>query len=553
MARTYSYTFEAVDRVSSPVRNMAGALASANSRLQTFAGGVKDKTNKLRGFGDRIMSLRNIIVGSLAVGVARDLGGAVVSTMGNFERMEAVIGNTLGSDSMAKRVMSDLSGFAERTPFQVDQLTDAWVRLANQGFKPNMDEMTKLGDLASSTGKDIGMLSEAVIDAQVGEFERLKEFGIRAEKNGDKVKFTFKGISKEVDFTAGSIQDYLLSLGETQGVQGAMAKIMGTTAGMTSNFADMVTRLKLTIGEELKTEIQGIIQTGQRMVGWLVDGVKWIGANRESIGAWLKLLGVLAGSLGGIVLVAGTFTKVKMMIDKVKASFILLNTTLRISKIAMAAFNLVASLNPIGLIVLAIGAAITALIAFSGKFDEVRAWLGRIGQWLWEHHPFRWMIDLIDRVFPGFKSKLGDLLQGVIKAFNQAWKWLYNNFFKPVLGALDAVFGKFFNFKGIPAPTAKTDMEVEPGQDPYGRPTGGAAPTAPGPGGKPTGGNVGVSKAVAGVAGGERNVKNITINIQKLNDGGININTTTLGMGTGQVEAEMKRILLSVVNDVNYQ
>jgi len=54
------------------------------------------------------------------------------------------------------------------------------------------------------------------------------------------------------------------------------------------------------------------------------------------------------------------------------------------------------------------------------------------------------------------------------------------------------------------------------------------------------------------VAGGERNVKNITINISKLNDGGININTSTLGMSAGQIKAEMERILLSVVNDVNY-
>jgi len=553
MARTYSYTFEAKDRVSTPVRNMAGALASANSRLNTFAGNIKGGVGRLKAFGDRMLSVSNIIAGGLAISIARNLGSAVIDTMGKFERMEAVIGNTLGSDSMAKRVMNDLNKFAERTPFQIDQLTDAWVRLANQGFTPNMAEMTKLGDLASSTGKDISMLSEAIIDAQVGEFERLKEFGIRAEKNGDRVKFTFKGISQEVDFTAGSIQDYILSLGEAQGVQGAMTKIMGTTAGMVSNFSDLVTRLKMTIGEELRPQIQGLIEGGQRMIGWLINAVKWVSANRESLVAWLKVIGTVAAGLGGIVLVASTIMRVKMIIDKVKASFILLNTTLRISKIAMAAFNLVASLNPLGILVIAIGAAITALIAFSGKFDEVRAWLGRVGQWLWEHHPFKWMIDLIDRVFPGFKSKLGDLLQGVIKAFNQAWKWLYNNFFKPVLGALDAVFGKFFNFKGIPAPTAKTDLDM--GADPYGAKPGPGGPTIPGggkPPGKPTT-DVGVSKAVAGVAGGERSVKNITINIQKLNDGGININTTTLGMGTGQVEAEMKRILLSVVNDVNYQ
>jgi hypothetical protein len=55
------------------------------------------------------------------------------------------------------------------------------------------------------------------------------------------------------------------------------------------------------------------------------------------------------------------------------------------------------------------------------------------------------------------------------------------------------------------------------------------------------------------VRGGGGSIKNITINIQKLHDGGITISTATLGMGTAQVRAELERMLLSVVNDVNYQ
>ena len=76
--------------------------------------------------------------------------------------------------------------------------------------------MRKLGDLASSTGKDFDQLAEAIIDAQTGEFERLKEFGIRASKQGDEVKFTFKEVETQVDFTADSIRDYVLSLGDDE-------------------------------------------------------------------------------------------------------------------------------------------------------------------------------------------------------------------------------------------------------------------------------------------------------------------------------------------------
>lgn len=548
---TYQYTFEALDRMSGPVKKIAGSLAAANTRLQGFSSKLQGGVGKLAEFGNKVMSLRNIIAGSLAVGVARDLGGAVIDTVSRFETMGAVLENTLGSQSAAQRVMSDLNAFAERTPFQVDQLTDSWVRLANQGFRPTMDQMTMLGDIASSTGKDITQLSEAVIDAQVGEFERLKEFGIRAEKDGDRVRFTFKGITQEVDFTSGSIQDYILSLGQAQGVQGSMTKIMGTMAGRTSNFRDMVTRLKLTIGQELRPQLEGVVTTGQRFVTGLTNAVKWVALNKEAVWSWVKVLGIVAGAIGGVLLAAGMIGKSIAIVTKLKESWTLLNTTLKLSKIAMAAFNLVSSLNPFGVLIIAIVGVIAYFALFTDKLDGVKQWLANVAKWMWEHHPFRWMIDLVDRIFPGFKARLGDLMNSIIGVFKKAWEWLYKNFFQPVIGALDAVFGKFFDFKKLPTPQGAV-ADIAGGDNPY-APLGGA-PAAGGGTNKPGGsGNVGLSKGMNGVTGGERNVKNIIINISKLNDGGININTTTLGMAPAQIKSEMERVLLSVVNDVNYQ
>lgn len=56
------------------------------------------------------------------------------------------------------------------------------------------------------------MFTEALLDAQTGEMERLKEFGITAQQNGNKVAFTFKGVTTTVDKTDKAIQGYLLSL-----------------------------------------------------------------------------------------------------------------------------------------------------------------------------------------------------------------------------------------------------------------------------------------------------------------------------------------------------
>jgi hypothetical protein len=145
--------------------------------------------------------------------------------------------------------MNMITKFASETPFSVEELTGAFVKLANQGFKPSYDEMRKLGDLASSTGKSFGQLAEAILDAQTGEFERLKEFGVKAKVAGDQVTFSFKGVATTVKNTSTSIQQYLLGLGDIEGVSGAAAAISQTLQGKISNLGDAWTTFMKNLGD----------------------------------------------------------------------------------------------------------------------------------------------------------------------------------------------------------------------------------------------------------------------------------------------------------------
>lgn len=188
-----------------------------------------------------------LAIGLGAISFAR-LGSEIINITSEFQKFEAVLTNTLGSNSKAQAALDQIREFAAKTPFSVQELTSSFVKLANQGFEPTAEEMRKLGDLASSTGKGFDQLTEAIIDAQTGEFERLKEFGIRASKAGDQVKFTFKGVQTQTDFTADSIRDYLLTLGDLEGVSGSMAAISETMGGKISNLGDAFDGLLLTIG-----------------------------------------------------------------------------------------------------------------------------------------------------------------------------------------------------------------------------------------------------------------------------------------------------------------
>jgi len=221
---------------------------------------------------------------AFSVGAVISFGKAVIDTTAEFQKMEAVLTNTLGSQSAAKVAMNQIVEFASKTPFQVDELTNAFVKLANRGFVPTIKEMTSLGDLASSTGKSFDQLAEATLDAMTGEFERLKEFGVRAKAEGDNVAFTFKGVTTEVEKTDTAIQEYLISLGEAEGVSGSMAAISETVGGKISNLGDNFTQLQLVIGNSSSGLVSGVLDLANALTERLVSALGSVNTVAEFTG-----------------------------------------------------------------------------------------------------------------------------------------------------------------------------------------------------------------------------------------------------------------------------
>jgi hypothetical protein len=219
-------------------RNLRAAANEGQRTAKSIESSVDDIAN----------SFTNKLAGAFSVGAITAFANSVIDTTAEFEKFDAVLSNTLSSQALASLKMQELATFAAQTPFGINELTSSFVKLANAGFKPTGEEMTKLGDLASSTGKSFDQLAEAIIDAQTGEFERLKEFGVRAKDAGDSVIFTYKGVQTQVEKTSGSIRDYVTSLGEAAGTSGSMAKISKTLGGQISNLGDNWDQMLLSVG-----------------------------------------------------------------------------------------------------------------------------------------------------------------------------------------------------------------------------------------------------------------------------------------------------------------
>jgi hypothetical protein len=201
-----------------------------------------------------------MVAGAFAVSSLVAFAGQVINITAKFEKYKAVLTNTFGSEGIAVAMLDVIKEFSANTPYSVDQVTQAFVKLSNQGFVPTKKELSKLGDLASSTGKDFDQLAEAIIDSQTGEFERLKEFGIKAEVAGDKVSFTFKGVKTTVDNTAESIKQYILSLGDLEGVSGSMDAQSRTLGGAISNLGDAWDSFMVKLGGSIEPILKPVIE-----------------------------------------------------------------------------------------------------------------------------------------------------------------------------------------------------------------------------------------------------------------------------------------------------
>lgn len=255
----YEFIVKMKDYASSGIQNMAQSLGMAQNKLEGMNNSMK-KTERTSGsLGNTMGRLKSVLAGVFAITAIFAFTNKVVEARAEYEKFNAVLSNTFQSDKVGAAALNMLTDFATKTPFQLNDLTGSFVKLVNRGFNPTMAEMTKLGDLASSQGKGFDQLTEAVLDAQTGEFERLKEFGINASKSGDKVKLSFKGVTKEVQNNDESIRNALMSYGQMTGVAGSMAVISQTLGGKISNLGDQWNNFLVAVGGESGGIFSGVI------------------------------------------------------------------------------------------------------------------------------------------------------------------------------------------------------------------------------------------------------------------------------------------------------
>ena len=229
------------------------------------------------------------------------MAGSVVQTGARFETMAIQMRSVTGSSEAARVAMKWITEFTANTPYQLEQVSTAFVRLKAMGLDPMDGTMQAIADQTSRMGGSMEVMDGLVLalgksfaqgKLQGEEFQMLMQRGVPViEILSDKLGVTGeKLIEMRAKGLLGreAIQLLIEGMGELAG--GASADLMDSFTGLWSNLQDHITLAmnELSEGGALDGAKQGIAE--------LIDVLKNL---RESgkLDEWGQQLGKIFNAL----------------------------------------------------------------------------------------------------------------------------------------------------------------------------------------------------------------------------------------------------------------
>jgi hypothetical protein len=396
----------------------------------------------------------------------KDLGMSFLMANANAETMRMSLEVATGSVEKANELFGWLQNLAAQTPFEFPELMQAAINLESLGVSAEK-YLGVIGDTAAGTNKSIDQVTQAFLDAQVGEFERLKEFGIRTVEEGGKTYFQYmkngEMVKVEIDRNNAEMIESTLSAIWNDKYGGAMEKQSATFIGQWSTLKDNINLLMqqasmgvfnfakkgLEFVNEFISVFTGRMAQGQGIVHsflWAIpEALRNLGfeeaANKitpfiKSIENGLNILGnvittvadIISGVLAGALsLVAAHFGTIGPIIGAVAKAFAsITGVALVIQGITAAVSLLGAALafifSPIGLLI----AAVTLLfLAWDHNWFGIQE---RVAQaWAAISPIFDWIMDKVSWIRDGFDvGGWSEAWNRITSSVSEAWGLIQN-------------------------------------------------------------------------------------------------------------------------------
>lgn len=449
---------------------------------------------------------------------------SIKDTADSYKKYEEDLAENIGTEQ-ASDSMIMLKNISQDMPFAFNDIADSFTNLSSMGIKPTKSEMEGLGNLAAKLKIELNELTDADMAAQGGRFEQLQKIGIQAEKSGDKVLMSFRGVNKEIANTPEAIHNAIMSFGQMDGVKGAMSSMLNEVSGAKNKMYNHLDALKLKIAESLEPAFNIAKNIMVKIIDKITAVIDFIKTHWEPISTILKSFAIGVGLIS--------------------AALVIMNINAIIAAVSTAILNAVLLISPFGIIAGLITGVGFALLSLWNKFEGFRAFVYSL--WGVIKTVFASMWDVVKNFFGGLADMIGAILTGDWSGFKEGAK----KFGEGLAGVTPVGFaikyggdivnagekgwqnGKDSFNKKDETPT-KSLLDIIPERDKK-------KPMAT----LPTGND---SKHKSGNGGAENKIRNVTVTIKQL-IGSININSTTVSQSLGNVKQQVVETIVAAVRD----
>lgn len=320
-------------------------LRAAGAAVRDFASHVNQSGGALVGLTSKLAGLATSLVGIGSIVAATGFG---LKLAADAEQAQVAFSTMLGSGEEAKQVLSDLTGFAASTPFEMPELTDAARMLVAFGTEADqvVPTLRHIGDVSAGIGAPITEIAELFGKARVQgrlfaqDINQLTNRGIPviqslAEQfnvSENEVKSLVE--SGQVNFR--HLQQVFLDLTKEGGkFAGMMQAQSQTLAGMWSTAKDNVSLVLRDMMAELaktldfKAILQGVSAAAEALKGPLTELLQGLGDKFKGNGDWATSF------INGLELIA---KGVAYVIDAVKLIGAAWDGSVHLFKTSVAAF-----------------------------------------------------------------------------------------------------------------------------------------------------------------------------------------------------------------------
>jgi hypothetical protein len=352
------------------------------------------------------------VVTAAAGGLALIMAGrSALAGSAALERYRITLTQVEGSAAAAERALAWVNDFAARTPFELDEVTRAFVDIRNLGLDPTRGALAAAGDAAAIMGTRFEEAVQALSAALRGEMDPIERFGIFARTEGENIVLEWEAHGRRmravVEKNNREMLARMVQTAWSQKFGGGMEQLSRSWSGMMSNLADAWFRFQQRIMNAgvfdwLRGRLERLLAAIDRAAA---DGrlQRWADAIAAAVIRLLEALetlvvegGLLGRLAAGAQRAGDAFAWLQRTLDPIIGLFDALD----------AALSVVLVGTPFGLAIGAIGELAAAGTALYRNWDGVLDWFGR--QWDGVTEAFNRaiaagerLLNLIPRLSPG--------------------------------------------------------------------------------------------------------------------------------------------------------